>query len=74
MGFLVTLYRSYMLPPHPWPLPPVEEEFDVPDRNVDWAARANAVKQAFAHAYHGYETYAFPQDELLPLTNTTEMK
>jgi hypothetical protein len=54
--------------------PEEEVEFDVPDRGVDWAARADAVKQAFAHAYHGYETYAFPEDELLPLTNTSEMK
>ena len=75
MGFLVVFYRTYMPPPRPWPMHPVEEgEFDVPDRNVNWSARANAVRQAFAHAYSGYETYAFPQDELLPLTNTTEMK
>ncbi|KAF9645503.1 glycoside hydrolase family 47 protein [Thelephora ganbajun] len=75
LGFLVTLYRTYIPPPHLWPTHPVEEaEFDVPDRNVDWAARANAVKQAFAHAYHGYEAYAFPEDELLPLTNSSEMK
>lgn len=74
LGFLITLYRSYMRPPHPWPTHPVEEGFDVPDRNVNWPSRANAVKQAFAHAYHGYETYAFPEDELLPLTNLSETK
>ena len=75
LGSLVTLYRAYTPPTRPWPTHPVDEtEFDVPDRDVDWGARADAVKRAFAHAYHGYETYAFPQDELLPLTNTTEMK
>lgn len=75
LGFLITLYRSYIIPSHPWPTHSVEEvEFDVPDRNVDWAARANAVKQAFAHAYHGYERYAFPEDELLPLTNSSGTK
>lgn len=75
LGFMVTLYRVYVLPPHPWGTHPEEEvEFDVPDRGVDWAARANAVKQAFVHAYHGYETHAFPEDELLPLTNSSEMK
>lgn len=71
-GFLITLYRNYT--PSPWSMRPEEVEFDVPGRHVDWKARANAVKQAFVHAYRGYETYAFPQDELLPLTNTTEMK
>ena len=75
LGFLITLYRVYVPPPRSWPMRPEEEvEFDVPDRGVNWAARADAVKQAFAHAYHGYETYAFPEDELLPLTNSSEMK
>jgi len=73
LGILIALYRSYVLPSHPWPIYPEEEvEFDVPDRNVDWAARAGAVKQAFAHAYHGYEAHAFPKDELLPVTNSSE--
>jgi mannosyl-oligosaccharide alpha-1,2-mannosidase len=72
-GFLITLYRTYMLPSRPWLIHPEEEdEFDVPGRHVNWAARANAVKQAFVHAYHGYETYAFPEDELLPLTNSSK--
>lgn len=74
-GFLVTLYRTYLPQSHPWNMYPTDEtEFDVPGQKADWPARAGAVKRAFAHAYHGYETYAFPQDELLPLTNTTEMK
>ena len=71
LGFLITLYRAYTLPPYSWPTHPEEDD---PDRHADWAARANAVKQAFAHAYHGYETHAFPEDELLPLTNSSEMK
>ncbi|KAF5355355.1 hypothetical protein D9758_006099 [Tetrapyrgos nigripes] len=33
-----------------------------------WAERANQVKLAFLHAYHGYERYALPHDELKPLT------
>lgn len=75
LGFLVTVYRTYMAPPYSRPTDQVGEvEFGVPDRKVDWAARADAVKQAFAHAYHGYETYAFPEDQLLPLTNTSAMK
>ena len=34
-----------------------------------WAERAILVKEAFQHAYHGYEQYAFPHDELLPVSN-----
>lgn len=30
--------------------------------------RAAAVKEAFVHAWDGYERYAFPADELRPLT------
>ena len=69
LSFLITLYRSYT--PYPWPMRPGEE---VQGPHINWGARANAVKQAFVHAYHGYETHAFPEDELLPLTNTSEMK
>ena len=75
LGFLITVYHTYTPIPRLWPAHPEEGvEFDVPDRSVDWAARANAVKQAFAHAYRGYETYAFPEDELLPLTNSSDTK
>ncbi|PPJ51735.1 hypothetical protein CBER1_08888 [Cercospora berteroae] len=31
--------------------------------------RANAVKQAFEFSWQGYSEYAFPNDELLPVTN-----
>jgi hypothetical protein len=31
-----------------------------------WPGKAEAVKDAFLHAYHGYEHYAMPADELLP--------
>jgi len=34
-----------------------------------WQAKADSVKTAFIHAYHGYEKYAAPQDELRPTTN-----
>lgn len=33
-----------------------------------WSDRAEVVKKAFVHAYHGYERYAAPSDELRPLT------
>lgn len=31
--------------------------------------RANAVKAAFSFAWDGYYKYAFPNDELYPMTN-----
>ncbi|KAF5377767.1 hypothetical protein D9757_008115 [Collybiopsis confluens] len=34
-----------------------------------WLERAKSVKLAFLHGYHGYERYAQPHDELLPLSN-----
>ncbi|KAG6864850.1 hypothetical protein C0991_006791 [Blastosporella zonata] len=34
-----------------------------------WEESAAQVQRAFLHAYHGYERYAAPHDELLPLTN-----
>ena len=38
-------------------------------RNGDvWAGRADAVRDAFLHAYNSYVTYAAPHDELLPLS------
>ncbi|PCH44101.1 glycoside hydrolase family 47 protein [Wolfiporia cocos MD-104 SS10] len=37
-----------------------------------WKARAEQVKQAFRHAYGGYERHAIPHDELRPLTNLTK--
>ena len=32
--------------------------------------RANAVKEAFQFSWNGYKTYAFPHDELHPVSNT----
>jgi mannosyl-oligosaccharide alpha-1,2-mannosidase len=32
--------------------------------------RADAVKAAFVHAWTGYKKYAFPNDELHPVSNT----
>lgn len=34
-------------------------------------SRAEAVKNAFLHAWNGYKQYAFGHDELRPLTNGT---
>ncbi|EJD07326.1 seven-hairpin glycosidase [Fomitiporia mediterranea MF3/22] len=49
-----------------------DDDVTVPQKQVtpeEWAKRAEMVKQAFVHAYHGYEQYASPMDELLPLTD-----
>lgn len=51
------LFRPTRPRPHP------------PGPAIDWAKRAELVKQAFVHAYHGYEDHAIPLDELLPLSN-----
>lgn len=68
-------------PPHSFPGgPPGSDKFDDPWHQhghehppnatpEEWRARAEQVKQAFLHAYHGYEQYAAPHDELKSLTN-----
>ena len=43
--------------------------FWLPESSDIWADRAAQVKNAFLHAYRGYERYAFPHDELRPVSN-----
>lgn len=38
-------------------------------RHHDDAQRAAAVQEAYRHAWSGYKQYAFPNDELLPVSN-----
>jgi mannosyl-oligosaccharide alpha-1,2-mannosidase len=45
-----------------------------PTTKAEWAERADIVKKSFLHAYHGYEKYALPHDELTPLTNNSSDK
>jgi hypothetical protein len=40
-----------------------------PETPQIWAERAAQVREAFRHAYRGYEHHAFPHDELLPVSN-----
>ncbi|KAH8093117.1 glycoside hydrolase [Cristinia sonorae] len=35
----------------------------------EWTRRAVKVKEAYVHAYTGYERHAFPHDELMPLSH-----
>lgn len=39
-----------------------------PKGDGEYEPHAEEVKQAFLHAYRGYEKYAYPADELLPLS------
>ncbi|KAF5383589.1 hypothetical protein D9615_003579 [Tricholomella constricta] len=39
-----------------------------------WEESAAQVRRAFLHAYHGYERYAAPHDELRPLSNNYSNK
>jgi hypothetical protein len=40
------------------------------DNHTENRERADAVKAAFQVAWSGYQTYAFPHDELHPVDNT----
>jgi mannosyl-oligosaccharide alpha-1,2-mannosidase len=46
---------------------PIEKRADNHTLNRE---RADAVKAAFQHAWNGYKTYAFPHDELHPVSNS----
>ncbi|KAI0793718.1 seven-hairpin glycosidase [Fomes fomentarius] len=50
-------------PPHPYKPPPR------PPHPTKWSQRADAVRDAFLHAYRGYVKYAGSNDELLPVSN-----
>ncbi|KIJ59230.1 glycoside hydrolase family 47 protein [Hydnomerulius pinastri MD-312] len=65
---LWTLYYNYLR--RSATLFPQEEViFWPPETPEIWAHRAAQVKNAFLHAYHGYERLAFPHDELRPISN-----
>lgn len=51
----------------PWTGFPDAERSPIPSE--EWETRAERVKEAFLHAYHGYEKYAMPKDELRPVSN-----
>lgn len=71
IALLVVLALYYNALPHysdgrRWTPPPVAASRTPP---AEWQRRADQVKQAFLHAYHGYETHAMPHDEIRPLSN-----
>ncbi|TDL21105.1 seven-hairpin glycosidase [Rickenella mellea] len=56
-------YQKPLKPPKSW-----KPTYDNHSPIGDWDTKAERVKQAFRHAYHAYEKFASPADELLPLT------
>jgi mannosyl-oligosaccharide alpha-1,2-mannosidase len=48
---------------------PYSEAETISRRGTEDQAKADAVKEAFQHAWNGYIKYAFPNDELRPVSN-----
>ena len=48
----------------------IRSEYSVKTRHSTEAHRAAAVVEGFRHAWSGYKQYAFPNDELHPVSNT----
>ncbi|KZT25222.1 glycoside hydrolase family 47 protein [Neolentinus lepideus HHB14362 ss-1] len=68
-GSLMVLYMLYSISRGPTDVLSISREiFKSSTSPAVWEMRAEQVKQAFVHAYHGYEQYAAPHDELLPMT------
>jgi hypothetical protein len=79
-SFTLTVLRHQShgprLRPPPLIFPPFRHHAPVhvtKDRKV-WQQRSEAVREAFLHAYGGYEKYAFGADELKPLNNDSVNK
>ncbi|RPD52651.1 seven-hairpin glycosidase [Lentinus tigrinus ALCF2SS1-7] len=66
--------RPWLYPPpphdHPFRHPPPPPPYGPgPKEHTKWSSRADAVRDAFRHAYGGYVKYAGSNDELLPVSN-----
>ena len=57
-----TTTSQFQRPSNVVPPPPTKEEQDV------WEPRKNEVRNAFKHAWSGYKSIAYPNDELKSLT------
>jgi hypothetical protein len=68
--FLIIVYGLFQFGPHYYQSTPLSTGLHsssaVPAEV--WTERREQVKLSFQHAYHGYEQYAAPSDELLPLS------
>lgn len=57
--------------------PSVNPSIDIrpPSDNLIWSKHTASVKEAFLHAYGGYEMHTtFPDDELRPVSNSGQRK
>lgn len=48
---------------------PYPDSVTISRRDSENKAKAEAVQEAFQHAWDGYVKYAFPHDELHPMSN-----
>jgi mannosyl-oligosaccharide alpha-1,2-mannosidase len=75
--FLWASYRTF-LSPQPLDISGYGQIYSPPLKSKttpeEWRNRAQQVKAAFVHAYHGYEKHSWKWDELKPLTNTSQNK
>ena len=65
MMMVVLMMTMILLLPHPVFMRAAAEEEDVKLRAHLYAAK---VKSMFQHAFDGYKTFAFPADELKPVS------
>lgn len=64
-------YDTYPRHPHAPPPPPNPWSPSASSRpHTEWDSRADQVKEAFLHAWQGYQRYAKSHDELKPLSNS----
>lgn len=64
LPFVLGLAGSATAYPYPYP-----ESGAIQRSESENQAKADAVKEAFQHAWNGYVKYAFPHDELHPVSN-----
>lgn len=61
-------------PPHRGPSLHEHTPPTSPQEKLIWERRKGVIREAFQHAYGGYERFAFGYDELKPLSNGTTNK
>ncbi|KAK7056258.1 hypothetical protein VNI00_002811 [Paramarasmius palmivorus] len=69
VGFVALVFLWSLYPRRDSLILPPEVETDIPEVSPEvWEERAQRVKQAYIHAYSGYERLASPHDELRPVS------
>lgn len=80
IGIAIVSYLFWPGPGIPPPRPPRPQkdpgaDILLPSHDPVWLNRSASVKDAFIHAYGGYEKYTtFPDDELRPISNSGQRK